>query len=195
MDDVVVVTIDRPEKRNAMNAEMVVGLRTEIERAPDENAAAVVVTGTGSAFCSGQDLSDRYRPAGEPPPDLGASIESAWNPLIRAIRGSPIPIVTAVNGAAAGAGCNLALAGHAVVAGRSAWFSEAFTRVGLMPDSGGTWLMSRAVGRARALGAMLLAGGIDAATAADWGLVSDVVDDDELLPAAVARVKEMGRGV
>lgn len=188
VDRVVVVTIDRPERRNAMNVSMLRDLHDAVASAA-EVAEGIVITGSGAAFCSGQDLADRYRPAGAPSPDLGASLDENWNPLIRRIRSCPVPVVAAVNGVAAGAGANLAFAAHAVVAAESAWFSEAFVRVGLMPDCGGTWTVTRSVGRARALGSMLLGGRFDAAAAADWGLVARVVPDGTAKAAALEMVR------
>ena len=184
------ITLDRPHKINALNERMLAGLRSAIERAgADQAVAAVVLRGAGRGFCSGQDLSGRYTAAGAPAPDLGASLDQRYNPLIRSIRDSTKPIVAAVHGVAAGAGANLAFACHFVVAANDARFIEAFASVGLIPDCGGTWYLIRNAGRARALGLALLARPIDGATAAQWGLATVAVPEDAVLATAIATAR------
>ncbi len=183
---IAVFTLARPDKLNALDAEMVIDLRREVDAAMgDPRVGAIVLDAEGRAFCSGQDLSLRYVPPGAPPLDLGASLEEAYNPLVRSIRYGPKPVVSAVQGVAAGAGASLALAADVVVAAADARFVEAFSRVGLMPDGGGTWLLPHAVGRARALAAALLGSAIDAPTAKAWGLVWDVVPASSLGAVAI----------
>ena len=184
------ITLDRPPKINALNERMLAGLRSAIERAGADHAvAAVVLRGAGRGFCSGQDLSGRYIAAGASAPDLGASLDQRYNPLIRSIRDSTKPIVAAVHGVAAGAGANLAFACHFVVAANDARFIEAFASVGLIPDCGGTWYLIHNAGRARALGLALLARPIDGATAAQWGLATVAVPEDAVLATAMATAR------
>jgi len=184
---VVALTLARPDKLNALDAEMVVGLRRMVDAAmQDPHVGAIVLDAEGRAFCAGQDLSLRYVPPGASPLDLGASLEEAYNPLVRSIRYGPKPVVSAVQGVAAGAGASLAMAADVVIAATDARFVEAFSRVGLMPDGGGTWLLPHAAGRARALAAALLGSAIDAATAKAWGLVWEVVPAAALGTVAMA---------
>lgn len=172
------VTLNRPEKLNAIDAGMAEAARHAFERAAsDSGVRAVLLSGAGRAFCAGQDLSD---PAVAPGADLGATIERAYNPLIRAMRALPKPVVAAVRGVAAGAGANLAFAADIVVAARSAKFVEAFARIGLLPDSGGTWMLPRLVGHARATGLAMLGEPLAAEQALAWGAIWRVVDDDRL---------------
>lgn len=188
------MVLDRPEKLNALTASMIVDLRAAVAAAvADREIAAIVVTGTGRAFCAGQDLGERRRASPAAPPDLGESLGERYNPLVRALAGSPKPVVVAVNGVAAGAGADLALAGHVVVAASSARFVWSFARVGLLPDSGGTWTLPRSLGRSRALPLALLAGTLDAEAAHGVGLVWRVVSDDRLLDEAVAVARRAGR--
>jgi 2-(1,2-epoxy-1,2-dihydrophenyl)acetyl-CoA isomerase len=172
------VTLNRPEKLNAIDTEMAQAARAAFgAAADDENVRAVVLTGSGRAFCAGQDLAD---PGVAPGSDLGATIERSYSPLIRAMRALPKPILARVNGVAAGAGANLAFAADIVVAGRSASFIESFSRIGLLPDSGGTWMLPRLFGHARAIGLAMLGERISAEQAHAWGAIWDVVDDDKL---------------
>ncbi len=192
-DDVTTLTLNRPDKLNAFNEEMHGALRKGLESAPANGARAILLTGAGSGFCAGQDLSDRL--AGNAgPPDLGATLDSYYNPLVRAIRDLPIPVVCAVNGVAAGAGANIALACDIVLAARSAKFIEAFARIGLIPDSGGTWFLPRLVGEARAKGLALLGEAIEADTAEHWGLIWKAVDDDALLEEASTLARRLAAG-
>ena len=157
-----VITLNRPERLNAFNEAMHVALREALNDAEkDDTCRAVMITGAGSAFCSGQDLSDRVAKPGETVV-LGATQEAYYNPLVRQLRAMPIPVVACVNGTAAGAGCNLALACDIVIASLKARFIQSFARVGLIPDTGGTWFLPRLVGDARARGLALLAQELEA---------------------------------
>jgi 2-(1,2-epoxy-1,2-dihydrophenyl)acetyl-CoA isomerase len=178
------ITLSRPDKLNSFNAEMNGALRGALAGAADESVRAVLLTGAGKGFCAGQDLSDRVQGEGGEAPDLGATIETLWNPVVRAIRGLGKPVVCAVNGVAAGAGANLALACDIVLAARSARFIQAFCRLGLVPDSGGTYYLPRLVGEARAKGLALLGEALTAEQAESWGLIWKVVDDDRLMAEA-----------
>ena len=179
------VTLNRPERLNAFIPEMHQALRKALEQALDEAAVrAVLLTGAGRGFCAGQDLAERHV-AADAPIDLSVSLGSHYNPLIRRLRELPKPVVCAVNGVAAGAGANIALACDLVIAARSASFVQSFSRLGLVPDSGGTWFLPRLVGRARAMGLALLGEKLSAEQAQDWGLIWKVVDDADLMDATV----------
>jgi 2-(1,2-epoxy-1,2-dihydrophenyl)acetyl-CoA isomerase len=172
------ITLDRPEKLNAIDAALAQAAREAFERAArDERVRVVLLGANGRGFCAGQDLAD---PGIAPGSDLGATIESHYNPLIRAMRELPKPIVARVNGIAAGAGANLAFAADIVVAGRSAAFAESFARIGLLPDSGGTWMLPRLFGHARAVALAMLGEKFSAEQALAWGAIWKVVDDAEL---------------
>src|SRR5260221_9060905 len=182
---VLVITLNRPEKLNAFNPEMHQLLREALARAADETSVrAVLLTGAGRAFCAGQDLSEREVAPGAAPIDLSVSIGSHYNPLIRRLRELPKPVVCAVNGVAAGAGANVALACDLVLAARSASFVQSFARLGLVPDSGGTYFLPRLAGTARAMGLALLGEKLSAEDAERWGLIWKAVDDDRLLAEA-----------
>jgi 2-(1,2-epoxy-1,2-dihydrophenyl)acetyl-CoA isomerase len=144
------------------------------------SARVLILTGAGRGFCAGQDLGDRVVAPGGAPPDLGKSIENGYKPLILALRRLPLPVIAAVNGVAAGAGANIALACDLVIAARSANFIQAFSKIGLVPDSGGTWLLPRLVGHARAMGLALLGDKVPAEQAVQWGLIWRCVDDGQL---------------
>lgn len=187
-DGLATVTLNRPDRLNAFNVDMHAELRELLERvAHDASVRCVLLTGAGRGFCAGQDLSDRSVQPGDTAPDLGASIEENYNPLIRLITGLEKPVVCAVNGVAAGAGANLAFACDIVLAARSAKFIQSFCRIGLIPDSGGTFHLPRLAGHARAMGMALLGDAVDAETAARWGLIWRCVDDAEL-PGEAARL-------
>jgi len=172
------ITLDRPEKLNAIDGALAHEAREAFEEAAQVDGIRVVVlTGNGRAFCAGQDLSD---PAVAPGGDLGEMIDQYYNPLIRAMRALPKPIVARVNGVAAGAGANLAFAADLIVAARSASFIESFSRIGLLPDSGGTWMLPRLFGQARAVGLAMLGERISAEQAHAWGAIWQVVDDNAL---------------
>jgi len=172
------ITLDRPQKLNAIDSTMAQTMRAAFEDAArDERVRVVILAANGRAFCAGQDLAD---PGVTPGSDLGATIERFYNPLIRTMRALPKPIVARVNGVAAGAGANLALAADIVVAARSASFIESFARIGLLPDSGGTWMLPRLFGYARAVTLAMLGERITADQAQACGAIWKVVDDDEL---------------
>lgn len=178
------LTLNRPQRLNAFNEEMHNALAAAIADAEaDETCRALLLTGAGRAFCAGQDLNDRLAKPGEQIV-LGGTLEQHYNPLIRKLRSLRFPVVAAVNGTAAGAGCNVALACDIVLAARSANFTQSFARIGLVPDSGGTWLLPRLVGQARARGLALLAEPLSAEKAESWGLIWRAVDDDVLMPEA-----------
>jgi 2-(1,2-epoxy-1,2-dihydrophenyl)acetyl-CoA isomerase len=192
---VLTVTLNRPDKLNAFNPEMHKALRRALEQALDErDVRAVLLTGAGRGFCAGQDLSERNVAPGAAPIDLSVSLGSYYNPLVRRMRELPKPIVAAVNGVAAGAGANIAFACDIVLAARSASFVESFARLGLVPDSGGTYFLPRLVGMARAMGLSLLGEPLSAEQAAQWGLIWKVVDDAELMPQATALAEKLAQG-
>lgn len=189
------VTLNRPEKLNALNPEMHKLLRAALVRAAEEpQVRAVLLTGAGRGFCAGQDLSERDVSAGAAPIDLSVSLGSYYNPLVRRMRELPKPIVCAVNGTAAGAGANIALACDIVIAARSASFIQAFSRIGLVPDSGGTWFLPRLVGSARAMALALLADKVPAEQAAEWGMIWKVVDDADLASQSMSLCKKLADG-
>ena len=159
----------------------------------DAAVRVLLLTGAGRGFCAGQDLSDRAVAPGEAPVDLGASIEQNYRPLVLALRALPMPVVCAVNGVAAGAGANVALACDIVIATRSAAFVQAFCKIGLVPDSGGTYFLPRLVGTARALGLALLGDKISAEQAANWGLIWKCVDDAQFAEAVEALVTHLAQ--
>ncbi len=192
---VMTLTLNRPDKLNAFNVALHEALAAAFARAAaDTEARAVLMTGAGKGFCAGQDLADRALTYDQGRPDLGESLDKRYNPLVRAIRGLPKPVVCAVNGAAAGAGANIALACDIVLAARSARFLQAFARIGLVPDSGGTWFLPRLVGDARARALMLLAEPITADQAAEWGMIWRVVEDERLLAEARALAERLAEG-
>jgi 2-(1,2-epoxy-1,2-dihydrophenyl)acetyl-CoA isomerase len=176
-----IITLNRPDKLNAFNEAMHERLRAAIEEAEaDEETRALMITGAGRGFCAGQDLTDRLAAPGETVV-LGSTLEAHYNPLVRKLRSLPFPVVAAVNGVAAGAGANIALACDIVVAAKSASFVQSFARIGLIPDSGGTWFLPRLVGDARARGLALIAQELEAEKAASWGMIWRCVNDDALI--------------
>ncbi|CDN95898.1 2-(1,2-epoxy-1,2-dihydrophenyl)acetyl-CoA isomerase PaaG [Agrobacterium tumefaciens] len=192
-DGVLSLTLNRPDRLNAFNEEMHLALRAGFERAhADADVRAVLLTGAGRGFCAGQDLGDRDPKKGVP--DLGHTIETFYNPLLRLIRSLEKPVICAVNGVAAGAGANIAFACDITLAARSARFIQAFAKIGLVPDSGGTWSLPRLIGEARAKALTLTAEPLAAETAADWGLIWRAVDDDKLLEEASALAKRLAAG-
>lgn len=189
------ITLNRPDKLNAVNAAMHTALYAALEAAGRDDAVrAVLLTGAGRAFCAGQDLGDRDPAMAGDPPDLGAILERTYNPLIRLLRALDKPVVCAVNGVAAGAGASLALACDIVLAARSARFIQAFSRIGLVPDSGATWTLPHLVGEARAKGLALTGTPLAAETAADWGLIWGVVADGLLMDEARTLAAELAAG-
>ncbi|PKO71306.1 MAG: 2-(1,2-epoxy-1,2-dihydrophenyl)acetyl-CoA isomerase [Betaproteobacteria bacterium HGW-Betaproteobacteria-14] len=193
-DGVARITLNRPDKLNSLNEAMHGELRQAIGRVKTDGARSLILTGAGRAFCTGQDLSERVTPPGAPPPDLGLSIETHYKPLVLALRALPLPVIAAVNGAAAGAGANLALACDIVLAARSAFFIQAFSRLGLAPDCGGSYFLPRLAGTARALGLALTAGKLPAEQAAAWGMIWQCLDDDKLMPEAEALAVRFAQG-
>ena len=178
------ITLNRPDKLNSFNEHMHAALRDALEGARSDSVRAVLITGAGKGFCAGQDLSDRVRPEGGKAPDLGHTLDTLWNPLVRSIRNLPKPVLCAVNGVAAGAGANVALSCDIVLAARSARFIQPFCRLGLVPDSGGTHHLPRLLGEARAKGLALLGDALAAEQAEAWGLIWKAVDDTELMGEA-----------
>ncbi|THV16340.1 2-(1,2-epoxy-1,2-dihydrophenyl)acetyl-CoA isomerase [Acinetobacter baumannii] len=175
------LTFNRPKALNSFNVDMhreVAEVLNQWTKNPD--VRCVVISGEGRGFCAGQDLGDRVVDPNAEAPDLGYSIETYYNPLIKTIVNMPKPVICAVNGVAAGAGANIALACDLVIAAKSANFVQAFCRLGLVPDSAGTWFLPRAVGHARAMGLALLGDKLPAETAKEWGMIWDVVEDTEL---------------
>ena len=189
------LTLNRPERLNSFNTDMhaeVQDALTALQR--DDSARVLVITGAGRGFCAGQDLSDRVVAPGGAPPDLGSSIERGYKPLILALRRLPLPVIAAVNGVAAGAGANIALACDLVVAARSATFIQAFARIGLVPDSGGTWILPRLAGHARAVGLALTGEALSAEKAESWGLIWRAIDDEQLMPETEKLVSRLAHG-
>jgi 2-(1,2-epoxy-1,2-dihydrophenyl)acetyl-CoA isomerase len=181
-----VITLNRPQRLNAFTEAMHRALMAALNDAEaDSECRALLLTGAGRGFCTGQDLNDRLS-RGDARPDLGASLDAFYNPLVRKLRALPFPVVAAVNGVAAGAGANIALACDIVLAARSASFVQSFARIGLVPDSGGTWILPRLIGPARARGLALLAEPLPADKAESWGLIWKAVDDDNLMAEAGA---------
>lgn len=185
------VTLNRPDKMNALNAQLRKELTDVLSTAQSRDLRVLVITGSGAAFCSGQDLSDSGSLASI---DLERTLRDEYVPLINAMRNCPIPTIAAVNGPAAGAGANLALAADVVIAARSAFFSQAFVRIGLAPDAGGTYLLPRQVGMARAMGMMLFGENVTALEAQNWGMIWDVVEDNALMDEAKARAVQLANG-
>jgi 2-(1,2-epoxy-1,2-dihydrophenyl)acetyl-CoA isomerase len=188
------ITLNRPDKLNSFTAAMHGELRQAIGQAGSDGARALILTGSGRAFCTGQDLAERIMPPGAPPPDLGHSIETHYKPLVLALRALPLPVIAAVNGAAAGAGANLAFACDIVLAARSAVFIQAFSRLGLGPDCGGSYFLPRLAGTARAMGLLLTADRLGAEQAEQWGLIWKCVDDARLMSEAEALAARLVQG-
>lgn len=189
-DGVATVTLNRPDVMNALNTQMRAEIADAVTRAGRE-ARVVVITGNGRAFCSGQDLGDRANAANV---DLERTLRDEYVPMLRAIMDCPVPTISAVNGAAAGAGANLALCADVVIATESAFFLQAFTRIGLIPDAGGTWFLPRQMGLAKAMGAALFADKISARQADDWGMIWEAVSDDEFAAHWKARAAHLAKG-
>jgi 2-(1,2-epoxy-1,2-dihydrophenyl)acetyl-CoA isomerase len=189
-----VLTLNRPDRLNAFNEAQHLALRAALEEcASEKDCRAIILTGAGRGFCAGQDLGDRDPSSGETP-DLGATLEAFYNPLVRQLRALEKPVVCAVNGVAAGAGANIALSCDIVIAAKSAKFIQAFSKIGLVPDSGGTWWLTRHLGEARAKALALTAHPLPADQAAEWGLIWKAVDDDTLMGEAEALAKSFAEG-
>lgn len=178
--------LNRPDTLNSFNTQMHREVAAALDEVDQSGARALLLTATGKGFCAGQDLNDRRVAAGGAGVDLGETLDDLYNPLIRRLRRLPLPVVCGVNGVAAGAGANIALACDIVVAARSARFIQAFCKIGLLPDSGGTWILPRLLGDARARAQALLGEPIDAEQAAAWGMIYRCVDDDELRDTCLA---------
>ena len=191
--DIAIIILDRPDRLNAFTRPMLAALTGAFTACGDDAACrAIVLTGAGRAFCAGQDLGEIARADG--PVDLGAGLEADYNPLVLLMRALDKPIIAAVNGIAAGAGANVALAADFVIAGRSAAFLQAFARLGLVPDAGGSWWLTRHLGEPRAKALTMLAEPLPAETAADWGLIHAVVDDAALMAEAEALAGRLACG-
>ncbi|HVJ72993.1 MAG TPA: 2-(1,2-epoxy-1,2-dihydrophenyl)acetyl-CoA isomerase PaaG [Casimicrobiaceae bacterium] len=191
-DGVARLTLHRPDRLNSFNDAMHAEVRDALASVRgDASARVLLLTGAGRGFCAGQDLSDRAVAPGAAPVDLGASIERNYRPLVLALRSLPVPTVCAVNGVAAGAGANLALSCDIVVATRSASFIQAFCKIGLIPDSGGTYFLPRLVGTARAKGLAMLGDKLPAEQAAAWGLIWRCVEDDAFAASVEALVAQL----
>ena len=185
-DGVAVITLNRPDVMNALNRQMRLEITQAVRLAQDQ-AQVLVLTGAGRGFCSGQDLADGVS-------DIGATLRDEYEPMVMAIVDSRIPTIAAVNGIAAGAGANLALLADVVIAADSASFIQAFTRIGLIPDAGGTWNLPRQIGLARAMGAMLFADKISAAQAVAWGMIYETAPDAGFADHWQARALALARG-
>ena len=189
-DGIAILKLNRPDKMNALNVQMRAEMADAIRRA-GERARVLVITGKGRGFCSGQDLGDR---TGAAEIDLEQVLQKEYGPLIRGIHASPIPVIAAVNGPAAGAGANIALACDVVIAAESAYFMQVFSRIGLIPDAGGTYFLPRSVGLARAMGLALFGDKLPARKAAEWGLIWEAVPDEEFDAVWRARAKQLAEG-
>jgi len=188
------ITLNRPDRLNSFNEEMHIALRRAIEAARDSEQRAILLTGAGRGFCAGQDLGDRDPSKMTGPPDLGKTLETFGNPLVRLIRALDFPVICAVNGVAAGAGANVALACDLVIASDTAKFIQSFAKVGLVPDAGGTWSLANLVGEARAKALALTAEPLSATDAAAWGLIWKTLPADVLMQEARALAERLANG-
>ncbi len=186
-DGIAQLTLNRPDKLNSFTQAMHLEVRAALETLQaDRSVRVLVLTGAGRGFCAGQDLSDRAVEPGAKGVDLGDSVEKFYAPLVLALRNLPMPVICAVNGVAAGAGANIALACDIVIAGKSASFVEVFCKLGLIPDTGGTWHLPRLIGHARATGLAMLGEKLTAERAEQWGMIWKCVPDDDLMKEALA---------
>ena len=193
-DGIAQLTLNRPDKLNSFTQAMHEEVRHAIRAvAADKSARVLVLTGAGRGFCAGQDLADRAVAPGGKPVDLGDSVERNYAPLVQSLRALPLPVICAVNGVAAGTGANLALACDIVVAAKSASFIEAFCKLGLIPDTGGTYFLPRLVGTARAMGMAMLGDKISAEKAEAWGLIWKCVPDEELAQEVQAMARHFAQ--
>lgn len=189
------LTLNRPDRLNSFTVQMhqeTADALTRVET--DPSVRVLLLTGAGRGFCAGQDLADRAVSPDRAAPDLGDSVERYYNPLIRRLTALPMPVICAVNGVAAGAGANIALACDLVLAARSARFIQSFANIGLIPDSGGSWVLPRLIGQARALGLALTGQPLPAEEAERWGMIWRCVEDDQLIPEADALVARFAAG-
>lgn len=194
-DRLLTITLNRPDKLNAFNDAMHEAFHRALQRAYDEaDIHAVLICGAGRAFCAGQDLGDRNPDAMDTPPDLSATLTTYYNPAIKLIRDLPKPVVAAVGGVAAGAGANLALACDLVLAGQSARFIQSFAKVGLIPDAGGSWMLPRLIGEARAKALAMTAMPLGAQQAEEWGLIYKCLPDEALMREARALAGTLAQG-
>ena len=188
---VATITLNRPDKLNCFTGEMHADLKQAMQIIQAERSVrALMITGAGRGFCAGQDLSERMMGDGETA-DVGSSLEKHYNPLLKQLRALPYPVICAVNGVAAGAGCNLVLACDIVIAAKSASFIQVFSRIGLIPDAGGTYTLPRLVGTARAMAAAMLAEKVSAEQAEQWGMIWKCVDDAQLMMQANALARQL----
>ena len=188
------ITLNRPDKLNCLNKSMHLALRAALQQAHDQAARAVLITGAGRGFCAGQDLGDRRPGTSDWPPDLQQTLNDYFNPIIKLITSLPAPVICAVNGVAAGAGMSIALACDMVLAADSASFIQSFSKIGLVPDAGSSWILPRRVGMARAMGLALTATPLSAADAEAWGLIWKRYEDDAVLQAARAMAEQLASG-
>ncbi|QGN37921.1 2-(1,2-epoxy-1,2-dihydrophenyl)acetyl-CoA isomerase PaaG [Klebsiella oxytoca] len=189
---VMTITLNRPDRLNSFNDQMHQQLAECLKQAErDDSVRCLLVTGAGRGFCAGQDLNDRNVDPSGPAPDLGLSVERFYNPLVRRLAALPKPVICAVNGVAAGAGATLAMGCDIVLAARSAKFVMAFSKLGLVPDCGGSWFLPRVAGRARAMGLALLGDSLSAEQAAQWGMIWQVVDDAELKDTSLTLARHL----
>jgi 2-(1,2-epoxy-1,2-dihydrophenyl)acetyl-CoA isomerase len=187
---IAVLTLNRPDRLNSFTQAMHLEVRDALSKVQaDKSVRVLLLTGAGRGFCAGQDLNDRAVEPGAPGVDLGESVEKFYAPLVLTLKNLPMPVICAVNGVAAGAGANLALACDIVLAAKSASFIEAFCKLGLIPDTGGTWHLPRLVGPARAAGLAMLGDKLSAEKAEQWGLIWRCVADDELMNEAMAMAR------
>jgi 2-(1,2-epoxy-1,2-dihydrophenyl)acetyl-CoA isomerase len=194
-DGVATLTLNRPDRLNSFTTAMHGEVRVAIDEAAGDPAVrCLVLTGAGRGFCAGQDLSDRAVAPGAAPVDLGASIENYYKPLLMRLRGLDMPTICAVNGVAAGAGANIPFACDLVFAAKSASFIQSFSKIGLIPDCGGTWWVPRLVGPARAMGLALLGDKLSATDAEAWGLIWRCIEDDELMPTVMTVARQLAAG-
>lgn len=193
-DGLAVLTLNRPDRLNSFNTEMFSDFKSALRLVvPKNGVRCLLITGEGRGFCAGQDLGDRAVDPGAESPDLSVSLEKNYNPLMRKLAQLEMPVICAVNGVAAGAGSSIALACDIVFAARSASFIQSFCKIGVIPDSGGSWSIPNKVGRARALGLLLLGDKLPAEKAEEWGLIWKCVDDDKLMDEAIKVGKHLAK--
>lgn len=197
-EGVALLTFNRPDRLNSFTQKMHAEVRDVLALCrsgrQDGSVRVLVITGAGRGFCAGQDLADRAVSADATPVDLGESIEKNYKPLVMGLRQLEMPVICAVNGVAAGAGANIALACDIVFAAKSASFIQSFSKLGLIPDTGGSWILPRLVGTAKAMGLALLGNKLSAQEAQDWGLIWKVLDDDALMPTVTQIAQELAKG-